>query len=1396
MSIPLVPNKSCYNLLQGNRNEMKNNNEHLMTVGDTNANQITSEVRGEIKTSDLSGETRCLNTSGPENITQLNSERNRLQGTTGLSEFRLPSTTSRELYKDYRTDGIKETSRLIPISRGHSLSNLRVNTNDTFSVVLSKSDADLIQHVSKDKTPRRIEPEGIKRLSLGRSRKLMAKTEGFGKEFVGRVSGKRLLSASLDSIDTSHHLIGDTEKSRKTSADHFLGMVFHPADSSSEGNIVRYSKHSPTSETNKINVPATQTGVDSVPNFNKQSSPHSAPVDLYSAVKSNEMCRSEAQLDHQGEKRVKAELRSPLSSQPRSMCQQKNDRVMLVEFLGCQVEENNIAVQNKKNYGSEVHRVKLLPAQEPCSKGNGPYLNEGLDSASDRLVSGSNSPGFRKGSSPSDSRARSQASEERVAANEVDSVLALAEDDKHSGKLTLTREKTRHDADASCIQAGDGHVPLMQNTDQPDGKHWDNHESKQLPIKGQSENATTTLTSDHLEHPKALSVENVLANTQDCDSEVASFAIQSKKMVIARKQGSSDTLESYKISGRTDTFLCAPAPLRPMAMVNVNSHATGSNSSLKDLYTLHVDKLPSSAVLPPVDGAQLLSLSPKVPACNSGIPKPILVHSKGSHPATDDGESYCIEKPEDKMETKPDIPKPKHVRPKIITYIRRNPQAISQLDHTFAPAGLPYAPPACGMPVATEQRTSSDGDIKPGNMLYDKFKPDLQKPRIYSSGLVVSGIKSSGHPFGQISEKFLQEVGERPGKEELCPPPYTHYEVPPSFYRSAMILKPQLGLGAVSRLPSAKSRILIASQRSSASCIHPQGPITTSPALFHPDPSVDIKKGPSPNATKSNLPKPCQSGLRPPGYSRLPAAKLAAFGFVRSSSVSSISSNQSNDSVQSDQSRTANRSNFGNEEQIAPKAAEPSKEAPKGASRTPPPQASNSTAAARRSLLPAPKTAAAPAGSKKEVQKDPEAGRPTVSSPKRLVVSATKLHSPGYPKQRSSVPRNGFPPKPDLQTREAERQFIQQMKEKCEEQARKLSRIQEDLKRTGCGFDVFVITTQYFFQKNESALVKEKELSAELANIKDEVALNAARYEKLQKEKDELEKKFEGKLRQLGWQQQEELQALEERLQSQYSAEIEHLQEDHSTQLVRIKSQHQEQVEDIAATQEAAALEMENSHTVAVAVLQEEYELKVQELKSAHELEKAELEENFEKLRLSLQDQVDTLTFQSQSLKDKAKRFEEALKKNTEEQLEVALAPYQHLEEDMSSLKQVLEMKNQLIHQQEKRIMELERLAEKNLILEEKIQVLQQQNEDLKVRIDQNTVVTRQLSEENANLQDYVEKESKEKKRLSRTNEELLWKLQTSEPMSPVKLSPTSPTHIYRSSSGPPTPAKVSIVPR
>uniref|UniRef100_A0A8C6WD37 Uncharacterized protein n=1 Tax=Nannospalax galili TaxID=1026970 RepID=A0A8C6WD37_NANGA len=130
---------------------------------------------------------------------------------------------------------------------------------------------------------------------------------------------------------------------------------------------------------------------------------------------------------------------------------------------------------------------------------------------------------------------------------------------------------------------------------------------------------------------------------------------------------------------------------------------------------------------------------------------------------------------------------------------------------------------------------------------------------------------------------------------------------------------------------------------------------------------------------------------------------------------------------------------------------------------------------------------------------------------------------------------------------------------------------------------------------NESALVKEKELSIELANIRDEVAFNTAKCEKLQKEKEALERRFEDELRRLGWQQQAELQDLQERLQRQFEAESARLQEEHHGQLLRMRCQHQEQVEDITASHEAALLEMENNHTVAIAILQDDHDHKVQD---------------------------------------------------------------------------------------------------------------------------------------------------------------------------------------------------------
>ncbi|XP_036028575.1 LOW QUALITY PROTEIN: microtubule-associated tumor suppressor candidate 2 [Onychomys torridus] len=1348
MSVPLAPKKSCFSQLRNHQERAKNTNENILSMGDTNANRVMLEVSSshdESGTHDLEDEIGNANLSRPQYHSRSQKEPPQPQGfgkgfqagSTSQREWHPSLAVHRQLSEEHTVKrGILQTPQGV---QGPSLSSWRNAAGQASPEVSAKRDAEIPRHIPKDKLAKTLDNEELKRASSSAAA-------------AGSINRENLQAVQQDTSAPQGHVPGRGEGPQGTSAGHSPGTILSLGESTSEGQCVHPPKPS-TSEARGSIPPDTEMEVTHGLDVYSKCIAH-PELTPTSALKETPSLSHPGAIVGQGRGEPKAELKY---IQPRN---EQGLKSAQAQGLGCH-EKKSMSPVERTEQREKAHQETPSQLNSGCHQlgaGEGSSLDEamgvsaGVEGFQQATPVQSTAPGeggtrLTGKSSPSVGRTMKESASSDFAPGNGRQVSVL-HDETESTPSEVRREETRRSGgnvgSAKALASGPSVEGSRAEASELVGPHPDNLEV------GRSREAVAPVAEN--------------GNLQENPAQ----------------------REVTPAGG--DSAFSTPAPLLPERAVNSTHQPALPGSSSQ----FSVDMGSPAVALPPADGGQVLNTPLKAPdksACPSGVPKP-LTRPKDTPSSQEATEKLETDTAGERTETKPVLmPKPKPVRPKIITYIRRNPQPLAQGDASLVPVGLPYAPPACGMPLPQEEKTASR-DLQPSANVYEKFKPDLQKPRVFPSGLMVSGIKPPGHHFSQMSEKFLQEVADHPGKEEFCSPPYTHYEVPPTFYRSAMLLKPQLGLGAMSRLPSTKSRILIASQRSSASAIHPPGPITTAASFYGSDPS-DLKKASNSNAAKSSLPK---SGLRPPGYSRLPAAKLAAFGFVRSSSVSAVPSTQSLDSVQLEQSRPVTRSTFGNEEQAPVKPAPSSKDMPKGAGRAAPAPSSSATTP-RRSLLPAPKSASTPTGTKKESQKDPEANKPAVSSPKRAASSSTKPHSPGYPKQRTTAPRNGFAPKPELQAREAERQLAQRLRDRCEWQARQLGLARGELKRAIRGFDALVVSTQHFFGKSERALAKEKELSIELANIRDEVAFNTAKCAKLQKEKEALERRFEEELRRLGWQQQAEVQELQERLQQQFEAESARLQAEHQDQLLRMRCQHQEQVEDITASHEAALLDMENNHTVAITILQDDHDHKVQELMSTHEFEKKELEENFEKLRLSLQDQVDTLTFQSQSLRDRAQRFEEALRKTTEEQLEIALAPYQHLEEDMQSLKQVLEMKNQQIHLQEKKIIELEKLVEKNIILEEKIQVLQQQNEDLKARIDQNTVVTRQLSEENANLQEYVEKETQEKKRLSRTNEELLWKLQTGDPTSPIKLSPTSP--VYRgSSSGPSSPARVSTTPR
>ncbi|TSK16134.1 Microtubule-associated tumor suppressor candidate 2 [Bagarius yarrelli] len=643
--------------------------------------------------------------------------------------------------------------------------------------------------------------------------------------------------------------------------------------------------------------------------------------------------------------------------------------------------------------------------------------------------------------------------------------------------------------------------------------------------------------------------------------------------------------------------------------------------------------------------------------------------------------------------------KPKRVRPKIITYIRKSPQ-VQATDSPHEISSLPTKLSTSTSPP----NSKTPADEPPGapllnasNLLYDKYRQELQKSRYISSEsrtkpsshtMPHKAIEKTSNFYGSFGNKYLPAMITSESKDPA--ESLTVTQETGGFLQPPRTLRPQLGVGAVSKSSSAaaaKSRIFTA-QKSSLALSQPVQAVT-----------------PSVTAQATSLITP--STQSPPEAS----ARLAAFGFVRSSSVSSVPSNPPTN-TRSDQCKPVLRPGSVTEDppfhRVITASCGEGQRVPCRNSPQPP----STPVPIRRPLLPPPP--GSPVGSRKDFQKPSEGSHSVLSSPKRLAVVSPKPQSPVLQRQRAAAARVpgvpggsgvqvtglSFSPgskkkKQEVQRTEKEQEDqekregeLLRLQAQCKEQNGQLLDLQAELKRTLLGLDVLAICTQHFHLKCKNAEQKETELSQELRQIQEEVACSSAQWKLLQQEKSALEQSFVMQLKELQEQQEAELATLEEELRAQY-------------------------------------------------------------------------------------DQVDMLRFQNQALQDKAKRFETALRKSTDEQILDALAPYKHIEQDLRSLKEVLEMKNQQIHDQERKICHLEKAAQKNIYLEEKVQVLQQQNEDLKARIDRNTALSRQLSEENANLQGHVERESNEKKRLSRNNEELLWLLQTSPHLSPS----SSPSH-------------------
>ncbi|KAI1234141.1 hypothetical protein IHE44_0003857, partial [Lamprotornis superbus] len=176
--------------------------------------------------------------------------------------------------------------------------------------------------------------------------------------------------------------------------------------------------------------------------------------------------------------------------------------------------------------------------------------------------------------------------------------------------------------------------------------------------------------------------------------------------------------------------------------------------------------------------------------------------------------------------------------------------------------------------------------------------------------------------------------------------------------------------------------------------------------------------------------------------------------------------------------------------------------------------------------------------------------------------------------------------------------------------------------------------------------------------------------------------------------------------------------------------------------------------------LRREHTETLQELQGAHEQEKLLLTESHHRSEAALQEKIQALNSQLKSFQERMKRVEESLlRTDYKKHIQEHGSPSPFWEQELESLHFVIEMKNEHIHGLDKKLLHLETVEERNLLLEEKVKTLQQENEDLQVRTQNHLVMARQLSEELQAARGALEKEAQLLDQARREKEELLYRV-------------------------------------
>ncbi|KAF5896461.1 microtubule-associated tumor suppressor 1 isoform X1, partial [Clarias magur] len=311
---------------------------------------------------------------------------------------------------------------------------------------------------------------------------------------------------------------------------------------------------------------------------------------------------------------------------------------------------------------------------------------------------------------------------------------------------------------------------------------------------------------------------------------------------------------------------------------------------------------------------------------------------------------------------------------------------------------------------------------------------------------------------------------------------------------------------------------------------------------------------------------------------------------------------------------------------------------------------------------------------------------------------------------------------PDLVPPETKPRGLEYYKALCEKKNQTIQQLKNSLIASNRRFEAIAVVLQTFYKQHEASVKRHQERSLELLNLREELVSSVQSCERLEKEKEELHVALDGVLQKVQEQHRLDLADLEERLKTFYSNELEKIQQSYQEEAEKYKALTEQQLEEFKAKHEALHKELEESHQKKVEGLKQHYEESFEELRKSHEQEMQALEKIQKDTETTLSNQIEELTTANTYFNERLKAEEDRRKELAEKCQKDSHTLY--LEQELESLKVVLDIKNKQIHQQDKKLMQMDKLMEKNVMLDECLQKVQQENEDLKARMDKHAALS------------------------------------------------------------------------